>query len=342
VIKVVVVDDSPTERHHLERVLTADPMVQVIGSAPDPFVARDLIVQRKPDLITLDVEMPRMDGLTFLRRLMHYHPMPVVILSSLTARGGRKALEAIRAGAVAVISKPSAEYPREQMEQDLLAAVKSAGRARLVQRVAALAGPTLAKRRVAGVAAARAIAIGASTGGTVAIEQVLEAMPADGPAVVIVQHMPALFTESFAARLDRLSPMEVREARDGDRLERGLALVAPGGKHMLVRRGSMGLAVQVKDGPAVNGHRPSVDVLFRSVASVLHHQAVGALLTGMGADGARGLLQMREEGAFTIAQDEGTSVVFGMPKAAIDLGAATRVLPLESIAQALLAAAERP
>jgi len=341
-IKVLIVDDSPLVRRRYERALSSQRDMEVVGTAPDPFVARDLVVQRKPDVVTLDLEMPRMDGISFLKKLMHYHPLPVVVVSALTCRGGEKALEAMRAGAVSVICKPGPDHDEGQMFAELVSAVREAARARLPRAHAAMRpAPRPAESKAPGVASRCAIAIGASTGGTVAIETLLESMPADGPALLIVQHMPQLFTGPFAERLDRLSPMRVREARDGDSLVCGQALVAPGGKHMLVRRTGLGLRVLVKDGPPVSGHRPSVDVLFRSVATALGRNAVGVLLTGMGADGARGLLEMREAGAFTVAQDEASSVVFGMPKAAAELGAAMRVLDLDAIAGAALAACER-
>ncbi|MGC4115303.1 MAG: chemotaxis response regulator protein-glutamate methylesterase [Myxococcales bacterium] len=336
-VKVLVVDDSPLVRRTLEKIFGEDPELEVVGAAPNPFAARELILQKKPDVLTLDVEMPRMDGLTFLRKLMHYRPMPVVILSSLTPRGSEAAFEAMREGAVGVICKPGETYPLEQMGLELRASVKAAARSRPRRfRPAPPSAPTPASATLRAPSTARLVALGASTGGTVAIESILEAMPADAPAILVVQHMPPVFTESFAQRLDRLSAMAVREARDGDRVERGLALVAPGGKHLLVRRGPQGFVVRVKEGPLVSGHRPSVDVLFRSVAQEVGRGAVGALLTGMGADGARGLLELRQSGATTFAQDEESSVVFGMPKVAIELGAADHVVGLDRMAAALL------
>jgi two-component system chemotaxis response regulator CheB len=337
VIRVLVVDDSASVRVGCQRILTADPEIQVVGTAPDPFVARDLIVARKPDVMTLDIEMPRMDGITFLRRVMHYHPMPVVILSSLTARSSEKALEIMKAGAVSVVCKPYVGYTLAEMAEDLVSAVKAASRARLTANRPVASADRPRPARLA-LPSTRVVAIGASTGGTVALESLLSAFPEDAPGTLIVQHMPPVFTQTFAARLAQVCAMRVREASDGDRVEQGLALVAPGGKHMVLRRGSQGYAVQVKEGPSVNHHRPSVDVLLRSVAAAAGRNAVGVLLTGMGSDGARGLLEMRKAGALTIAQDEESSVVFGMPKAAIQLEAVDKVLELGRIPAAILAA----
>jgi two-component system chemotaxis response regulator CheB len=339
VIKVLIVDDSPMVRRGCERILSRDPEVRVVGSAPDPFAARDLLVRERPDVLTLDVEMPKMDGITFLRKVMHYKPVPTVILSSITPRASAKALEAMRAGAVAVICKPGESWSLEQMGEELLETVKAAAGLKLAPRPET--GRTAQRLRRLARTSGAVVAIGASTGGTVALENILEVMPENGPAMVMVQHMPPVFTKSFADRLNTLSAMRVREAQDGDLVLSGQALLAPGGKHLLVRRSGMGLSVQVKDGPNVSGHKPSVDVLFGSVAQAAGPRSVGLLLTGMGADGAKGLLAMKNAGAQTFAQDEESSVVFGMPKAAIDLGAADKVVSLERAAGAILAAATR-
>jgi two-component system chemotaxis response regulator CheB len=321
-IRVLVVDDSPVARKFLIQALTVDG-IQVVGEAGDPYAARDRIVELKPDVVVLDVMMPKMDGITFLRRLMHYFPVPTVICSSFTRDGGDVALSAYEAGAVEVIGKPDASYPLLQMGRDLVAAVRAAAVAR--QRADS---PEKHAVQLTGRGDARLIAIGASTGGTAAVEAVLRALPREMPPIAIVQHMPPYITQAFAARLKTICRIDVREARDGDVFEDGLALVAPGGSHLLVERGATGLVARVNGGPRVNGHRPAVDVLFRSVAEEARERAVGVLLTGMGRDGAEGMLAMHGAGARTLAQDEATSVVFGMPKAAIELGAADQVVPL--------------
>jgi two-component system chemotaxis response regulator CheB len=331
VISVLLVDDSPVIRRVFSRVLSGQADIRIVGEAPDPYVARDLIVSLRPDVVVLDIEMPRMDGLTFLRRLMAHHPIPVVICSTLTVSGGEKAMEAMHAGAVEVICKPNLEQTLAQMAPELIAAVRSAARARMgAPRVHA---PRALSVRGNGRSL---LAIGASTGGTVAIESILQSLPRNAPATVIVQHMPGYMTPLFAKRLDRVSRMEAREARDGDALEQGLALVAPGGKHLLVEQTPSGLRARVKDGPPVNGHRPSVDVLFASVARAAGKSAIGVILTGMGKDGARGMLQLRQAGGRTLAQDEASCVVYGMPKAAMDLRAADESLDLGAIPDRLV------
>jgi two-component system chemotaxis response regulator CheB len=344
--RVLVVDDSAVVRQVFARELARDPELEVVGSAPDPFVARDLIVQRKPDVLTLDLEMPRMDGITFLRKLMHYYPLPVVVVSSLTPAGGELALEALAAGAVDVMCKPGAAFTVGDMTAQLVDKVKSAAHVDLKRRAAQLA-------RGAGVAAApppvaqaltrttnQVLAIGASTGGTVALEAILRRMPPNAPGTVITQHMPEMFTKYFADRLNQVSKVEVREGADGDSVVPGVALIAPGDKHMLLRRSGARYCVSVRDGPRVNRHRPSVDVMFRSVAQCAGRNAVGVILTGMGGDGAQGLLEMRQAGARTLAQDEASCVVFGMPKVAIDLGAAEKVVPLDGMASEILRTVE--
>jgi two-component system chemotaxis response regulator CheB len=364
-VHVLVVDDSAVVRQVMTTILVAAGME--VTSVSDPIFALERMKKNRPSVILLDVEMPRMDGLTFLKKVMAEDPIPVVVCSGFTGRGTEKALQALREGAVEVLAKPQMnirENPRAVAEL-IVEAVRGAARARVGRhgRIAAAVrsrsavptptatagvrtapGPARTQRpgtmepppAVAVEGGEWIVAIGASTGGTEALRQILTALPANAPPVLVVQHMPAAFTGPFAAALDADCRIQVREAREGDRLARGLALVAPGGDHMrLVARGS-GYGVSVVGGPPVSLHRPSVDVLFESVASVGPRGAmVGVLLTGMGADGARGLLAMRQAGAYTIAQDEATSVVFGMPKEAISLGAAADILPLPRIASAL-------
>jgi two-component system, chemotaxis family, protein-glutamate methylesterase/glutaminase len=338
-IKVLIVDDSAMARQRFQAILSRDPEIEIVGTAPDPYVARDMIVEKRPHVLTLDIEMPRMDGLTFLNKLMHYYPLPVVIVSSLTERGSQMALEAIQAGAVEVICKPGEAYSVDNMEDDLVGAVKAAASA-VVQKRVGTPGKARSVPKALSKTTNQIIAIGASTGGTVAIESILSQMPVNVPGILITQHMPPVFTKSFAQRLNHISEIEVREATDGEWLSSGTALVAPGGKHMVLRRSGARYLVNVKDGPLVNGHRPSVDVLFTSVAQTAGANALGVLLTGMGADGARGLREMRNAGAITIAQDEKSCVVFGMPKAAIELEAASEVHSLDDIPQRMLQLAE--
>ncbi|HEY0466219.1 MAG TPA: chemotaxis-specific protein-glutamate methyltransferase CheB, partial [Polyangiaceae bacterium] len=307
-----------------------------VGEAADAFSARDQIVALKPDVMLLDIEMPKMDGITFLRRLMHYQPMPVIVCSSLTTKGGEKAFEAYEAGAADVIGKPNASYTRVQLEIDLIAAVRSAALSRRV-RASNSASATVELRQRNEIAL---VAIGASTGGTVAVEAIIKALPSNMPAMLIVQHMPAYITGPFAARLRSIARIDVAEASDGDAVQDGRALIAPGGKHMTLERVGRELRVRVREGPRVSGHCPSVDVLFHSVAKELGPCAAGVILTGMGRDGAQGLEAMHAEGAHTIAQDEATSIVFGMPRAAIELGAVTEVAALGDIARQLVAALE--
>jgi len=333
VIKVLVVDDSAVVRQILQSALSADPEIEVVGTAPDPFVARDLIVQRKPDVVTLDVEMPRMDGITFLRKLMHYFPLPVIVVSSLTPEGSGLALDALASGAVEVMCKPGAAFTVGDMGDELVEKVKIASRAKVKQIDRS---PRGAVSTALGRTTNKVIAMGASTGGTVALESILSRMPVDAPGIVIAQHMPAMFTKQFAERMNQVSEMEVREAADGDSVVPGVALIAPGDYHMLLKRSGARYFVNVKTGPMVHRQRPAVEVLFRSVARAAGRNAVGVLLTGMGVDGAQGLLDMRQTGALTIAQDEASSVVFGMPRAAIELGAAERVLGLDKIPAEML------
>jgi len=339
-IKVLVVDDSAVVRNVFQAELAKDPQVLVVGAAPDPFVARDMLLEKEPDVVTLDVEMPRMDGITFLKKIMRYRPTPVIVVSSLTPKGGELAMEALASGACAVMCKPGAAYSVGDMTAELVETVKAvaAGGLRRLpppEKVAPDAQLTALARTTNQV-----VAIGASTGGTVAVERILAALPANTPGIVITQHMPEQFTKFFAQRLKQQSRLDVREAQTGDSVVPGVALVAPGNKHMLLKRSGARYVVEVKDGPRVNRHRPSVDVMFRSVARAAGRNAVGIILTGMGGDGAQGLLAMREAGARTLAQDEATCVVFGMPKVAIDLGAVDSVLPIERIAPEIVRCAE--
>ncbi len=341
--RVLIVDDSAVVRSVFAKELGRDPEIEVVGTAPDPFVARDMIVHLRPDVITLDIEMPRMDGLTFLRKLMHHYPLPVVVVSSLTAASSRLALEALAAGAVEVMCKPSAAYSVGDMMASLQDKIKAAACVDIKGRLrrAALAAPDVAPLRSLARTTHQIIAIGASTGGTIAIEQILRRMPPDAPGIVITQHMPELFTRSFAERLDGLCRIQVKEAADGDSVVPGTALIAPGNYHLLLQRSGARYVVSVKSGPLVNRHRPSVEVMFSSVARTAGRNAVGAILTGMGGDGAKGLLEMRQAGAATLAQDEASCVVFGMPKVAIETGAAEQVVPLDRVAETLLQLAEQ-
>jgi two-component system chemotaxis response regulator CheB len=342
-IRVLVVDDSALMRRVLSDLLARDPGIEVVGAAPDPYVAREKILELNPDVLTLDVEMPRMDGLAFLERLMRSRPMPVLMVSSLTEAGCATTLRALELGAVDFVTKPALDLREHlpELAREVAAKVKVAAAAR-VRRSAGPPRPPQDRTRAGTFRSTdQVIAMGASTGGTQALQEVLLAFPPDGPGIVIVQHMPERFTRSFAERLDSLCTVRVKEAEDGDRVLTGHALVAPGGRHMRVAREGGLYRVRLSDDPPVNQHRPSVDVLFHSCAAHAGPNAVGILLTGMGADGARGLLAMRHVGARTIAQDEATCVVFGMPKEAIALGAAEQVLPLSRVpaaAQELLRA----
>lgn len=343
-IKVLIVDDSAVVRQVLGTMLAGQPDIEVIGVAADPLFAVNKMRECWPDVITLDIEMPRMDGLTFLRKIMTSRPTPVVICSSLTEKGAETTVEAMAAGAVAIFTKPSLGVKDflQASQQELLAAIREAAQSRVARlRTAPLqAATTRQAPPPAPTAMARTtekvVAIGTSTGGTLALEHILTALSADCPGIVIVQHMPEKFTAAFAARLNGLSEIEVREAKDGDRVRPGLALIAPGGRHMTLVRNGAYYHVQVKAGPAVNRHCPSVDVLFRSVARCAASNAVAFQLTGMGDDGARGLLEMREAGAVTYAQDEESSVVFGMPKEAIKRGAAVHVIALDQVAAQIM------
>jgi two-component system chemotaxis response regulator CheB len=341
-IRVLIVDDSAMVRKVLTDALAGEPDLEVVGSAPDPYVARDKILALKPDVLTLDIEMPRMDGLTFLHKLMHFHPIATVVVSSLAKSSCSAAIQALQSGAVEVLSKPDGADAVEELRRLLPNKIRAASVARIRKgrsgesHTENAARQTVGRREVTSAAAPSVIAIGASTGGTEAIAEVLTLLPESSPGILIVQHIPAGFSTAFARRMNEMCAIEVREAQDGDELRSGIALIAPGDYHMLLRCGVSRKTVSVKTGPRVLYQRPSVDVLFTSVAEAAGSSATGVLLTGMGSDGALGLLRMREAGAHTIAQDEASCVVFGMPREAIQLGAAAEVLPLSAIAGAIL------
>lgn len=355
-VRVLIVDDSAVVRQLLGEMLARDPGIDVVGTAADPLIAREKIQRLRPDVLTLDIEMPRMSGLEFLEQLMRMRPMPVVMVSTLTERGAAATLQALSLGAVDVVAKPKASVAAEfeRSAADIVARVKHAAKARirpavrgeptppvsvLPARTPAIPSGPSAVRPMPATAAegdAHLIALGASAGGTEALRVVLQGLPAHAPAVVLAQHLPANFSAAFAERLDRHSAMHVREARDGEDILPGHAYIPPGGRHLAIVRHGRGWRCAVEDGPPVNRHKPAVDVLFHSVARHAGARAIGALLTGMGDDGARGLLAMRAAGARTLVQDEATSVVWGMPGAAMRLGAAADALPLDGIASRLL------
>ncbi|MCK5195091.1 MAG: chemotaxis response regulator protein-glutamate methylesterase, partial [Desulfobulbaceae bacterium] len=312
----------------------------VVGTAPDPYVARDKIVRLKPDVVTLDLEMPRMDGLAFLKKLMKHHPLPVIIVSSLTKKGGRLALEAMESGAVEVLSKPGSSYSVGEMMQQLADKIRAAARARVVRSVDELNGdePVNIAGHLLSETTDKVIAIGASTGGTEALKKVLTQFPPTIPGIVVVQHMPPKFTTTFSERLNSLSKIEVKEAQDGDSVNPGRALIAPGNYHMLLRRSGAKYYVSVKSGPLVNRQRPSVDVLFQSISKYAGANAVGVIMTGMGSDGAKGLLEIRQAGARTIGQNEASCVVFGMPKEAANINAVEKLVPLNRIPHEIIKA----
>ena len=343
-IKVLIVDDSAIVRKVLTEALSGEADIEVVGTAPDPFMARDKILSLQPDVLTLDIEMPRMDGVTFLKKLMHHHPMPVIVISSLGLASSRAALDALAAGAIDVLAKPGGPQSVGDLRLSLASKIRAAKFARLqapVPSPAARAAPPARIPAGKPFPPSAVIAIGASTGGTEAIQKILVALPENCPGVVIAQHIPAVFSRSFANRLNELCAIRVREAEPGDAVEPGLALVAPGNFHMLLKRAPAGYRVEIKDGPLVCYQRPAVDVLFHSVAQAAGSNATGAILTGMGADGAQGMLAMKKAGAHTLAQDEASCVVFGMPKEAIRLGAVDRILPLSALPDAILIESRR-
>ncbi len=334
-IRVLIVDDSAIVRHILTDALAAEEDFEVVGTAPDPYVARDKILALNPDVLTLDIEMPRMDGLTFLRKLMRFHPMPAVVISSLALSNCRAALDAVAFGAVEVLAKPGGGDSVGDLRFTLAAKIRAA----MQSKWRTLQAPEPSATIAAGAfSPGSVIAIGASTGGTEAIAAVMRSLPAASPAIMIAQHIPPVFSRAFAERLNANSAVDIKEAVDGDELRPGCALVAPGDYHMLLRKRLGRYFVEIKTGPRVCYQRPSVDVLFSSVAETAAGQATGVLLTGMGADGADGLLKMRQAGARTIAQDEATSAIFGMPREAIARGAVECVLPLSRIAHEMLSA----
>ena len=347
-IKVLIVDDSAVVRKTITELLSSDPEIEVVGASGDPYLAAEKMKEVVPDVITLDVEMPRMDGLTFLKKLMSQHPIPVVMCSSLTEAGSETALKAMEYGAVDIIQKPKLGVKQFLEESKILMsdAVKAAARVRTRKLSAvsfhvpprltadAILPKTTNKSMVA--TTEKVVAVGASTGGTEALSVLFRGLPADAPGMVVVQHMPEHFTRAFANRLDGFCRVSVKEAENDDTVMRGRVLIAPGNKHTLLKRSGARYYVEVRDGPLVSRHRPSVDVLFRSAARYAGKNAVGVIMTGMGDDGAKGMEEMKEAGAYTIAQDEASCVVFGMPKEAIKLGAVDKVISLEGIARVIL------
>lgn len=348
-VRVLIVDDSAAVREGLIEILRGDPEIEVVGAASDPVQAVKYLRENVPDVITLDVEMPKMDGITFLKRIMAQHPIPVVMCSSLVKANSTTLMEALEAGAVEIICKPEmgARGFLKESADEICRIVKSASKARLGV-AKSVRNDVVAKKlsademlpapsgRAMSKTTEKIVALGASTGGTEAIRVYLQAMPADAPATVVVQHMPEAFTRSFAERLNHLCDVTVEEAKDGQRMLRGHVLIAPGGKHTMVTRKGAQYFVEVRDGPLVSRHKPSVDVLFRSVARNAGANAIGVILTGMGDDGAKGLLEMRQAGAATIGQDEASSVVYGMPKVAFETGAVMRQLPLSKVPAAVM------
>jgi len=347
-IRVLIVDDSAVVRQTLQALLAGDPEIEVVGAASDPFAAAERIGQEIPDVITLDIEMPKMDGLTFLQKIMSQHPIPVVICSSLAVEGSETALKALDYGAVEIITKPKigAKNFLEESKIYICDAVKAAHLANIKKKlpVQNIIQPKLTADSVISKPSNHAmvettekvIVVGASTGGTEALKTFLESFPLNSPAIVIVQHMPENFTSAFARRLDGICRISVKEAADGDTLIRGRALIAPGNRHLLLKRSGAKYFVEIKEGPLVSRHRPSVDVLFRSAARYAGKNAVAVIMTGMGDDGAKGMLELKEAGANTIAQDENSCVVFGMPNEAIKLGGVNKILPLDNIAASVL------
>jgi two-component system chemotaxis response regulator CheB len=343
-ISVLVVDDSAIVRKVITEKLSRYNDIEIVGTAVDPYVARDKIVKLRPDVITLDMEMPRMDGLSFLAKLMKHFPMPVVVLSSLTPKNSETAIKALELGAVDVLCKPGGAYSTQDISKDLVRAIRAAASARVNATTTNknnIAVESISSGQLLGQTTHKILAIGASTGGTKAVEAVLRALPPSTPGTVIVQHMPEKFTTSFAARLNECCQMEVREAVDGDHVVPGVALIAPGNRHLVLSRSGGTYIAKLKGGPRVHYQRPSVDVTFNSVAKYVGQNAVGVILTGMGADGAKGLYMMNQAGAYTIAQDEASCVVFGMPKEAIRMGGVDKVLGLSQVPKGIIQALQR-
>lgn len=335
-IRVLIVDDSATARHILREILESDPRMNVVGLAADAYIARDMIVDLKPDVVCLDVEMPRMDGVTFLQKLMLHYPMPVVMVSSLTRNSAKITLDALEAGAVDYVAKPHSHIydGKDEIKEELIHKVANASLAKVQKKV-----PTIKqKNNFSSLAETthKVVAIGASTGGTEALKVVLGGLPKNSPAILIVQHMPQNFLESFALRLNQLCSIDVKIARNGEFLQMGTAYIAQGNKHMVLRRSGASYFIEIGLGQKVSGHCPSVDVLFNSVAKVAGSNAIGVILTGMGSDGAKGLMHMHESGAKTIAQSEESCVVFGMPKEAIRLDSVDAIVPLSEITQTIV------
>lgn len=337
-IKVLIIDDSALVRKILSQELAKDPGIEVVGTAPDPYVGRDRIVQLEPDVLLLDIEMPKMDGITFLEKLMKHYPMPVIIVSSLAQEGCQIALKALELGALEVMAKPGSSYSVKDMSVQLIDKIKAVSgiktfKSRIVKESPSLpAAPGKAMLKTT----QKIIAIGASTGGTEAIKEILLQLPPDMPPILVVQHMPQYFTKSFAERLDSLCRLKVKEAENGELLAPGKVLIAQGNRHMVLRRSGASYYIEIINGDLVYHQRPSVEVLFNSVAQYAGSNAIGVILTGMGRDGADGLLEMKKAGAFTLAQDERSCVVYGMPKEAVAAGAVMKVAPLERIPQLLL------
>lgn len=343
-IKVLIVDDSAVVRQIVKDILERDPDIEVVGVASDPIFAESKMERLKPDVLTLDIEMPRMDGISFLEKLMKTKPLPVVMFSSHTDRHAVQTIRALEIGAVDFITKPKINLAEgiEALKEEVITKVKAAAKAKikktttttttLITRPKYSVDEVVKRKESSGSKPNDTVVVlGASTGGTVAISNLLEIMPDDSPGIVIVQHMPEKFTKAYADRINNLVDLYVKEAENGDRVSRGLVLIAPGGKHMLLQRDSRGFYVEIKDGPPVNRHKPSVDVLFRSAAHSAENKAIGVMLTGMGSDGAQGMLELKEAGAFNIAQNRETCVVFGMPKAAIEIGAVDKIAPVEAM-----------
>lgn len=337
-IKILIVDDSPLIRKVLYEILSSDSEIEVVGTASDPFIARDKILRLKPDVITLDVEMPLMNGITFLKRIMHYKPLPVVMISSYTRRNCELTVEALASGAVDFVSKPFDNFTEGMavLKDEIIAKIKAAAHCRVKRPSTASLVPIYPSISSQDFPEDRIIVIGASTGGTQAIREILHRMPKGISGIAIVQHIPPEYTKVLAKRMDELSQVQVKEAENNQRLRKGWALIAPGGKHMRLRKDPEGYYVTVEDGSLTDLHRPSIDTLFYSAAECAKNKAIGVILTGMGRDGAKGMLALKKEGAFTIAQDENSSVVFGMPKAAIELGAADEIVPLEQIPEVII------